>query len=202
MEDIKTFELNGHILEFIPEIHRYIVDGELVPCVSNILAYRFNDYVGISREFLNRAAELGTNLHRAIELYEKEGQVSDLKEFKNYLFLKKRYKFKNIANEIPVIYEEGGKVLYTGTLDQVLEIDAETGLNDFKRVSNPNKEKIAIQLNLYKLGYEQTYHKKVDFLMFTHLREDVRKVHKIPINEKLALDLVYEYLEKEKENGR
>ena len=197
MEDIKTFELNGHVLEFIPEIHRYVVDGELVPCVSDILAYRFNDYKGISKEVLNRAAELGTNVHKAIEMYEKEGQESDLKEFRNYLFLKKHYKFKNIANEIPVIYEERGKVLYTGTLDQVLEIDAETGLNDFKRVSSPNKEKIAIQLNLYKLGYEQTYHKKVDFLMFTHLREDVRKVHNLPINEEVALSLVYEYLEKE-----
>lgn len=197
MEDIKTFELNGHILEFIPEIHRYIVDGVLVPCVSDILAYRFNDYVGISKAVLNRAAELGTNVHKAIEMYEKEGQESDLKELRNYLFLKKHYKFKNIANEIPVIYEEQGKVLYTGTLDQVLEIDEKIGLNDFKRVSSPNKEKIAIQLNLYKLGYEQTYNKKVDFLMFTHLREDVRKIHNLPINEELALDLVYEYLEKE-----
>ena len=197
MEDIKTFELNGHILEFIPEIHRYIVDGELVPCVSDILAYRFNDYVGVSKAVLNRAAEKGTEMHKAIEMYEKEGQESDLKELRNYKFLKKHYKFKNIANEIPVIYEENGIVLYTGTLDQVLEIDEETGLNDFKRVSNPNKEKIAIQLNLYKLGYEQTYNKKVDFLMFTHLREDVRKVHKLPINKELALSLVYEYLEKE-----
>ena len=46
MEDIKTFELNGHTMEFIPEIHKYVVDGQLVPCVSDILAYRFNDYVG------------------------------------------------------------------------------------------------------------------------------------------------------------
>lgn len=195
MEEIKTFELNGHILEFIPEIHRYLVDGVFVPCVSDILSYKFNDYIGVSRAVLERAAEKGTEMHKAIEDYEKEGITSELQEFRNYLFLKKHYKFKNIANEIPVIYEEDGQVLFTGTLDQVIEIDGKEGLNDFKRVSSPNKEKIAYQLNLYKLGYEQTYHKKIDFLMFTHLRDDIRKIHNLPINENDAKKLLYEYLE-------
>ena len=197
MEEIKTFKLNNHTLEFIPEIHRYLVDGILVPCVSDILGYKFNDYVGVSKEVLNRAAEKGTEMHKAIEMYEKEGLNSDLKEFKNYLFLKNHYNFKNIANEIPIIYEEDGQVLYVGTLDQVVEIDNKLGLNDFKRVSSPNKEKIAYQLNLYKMGYEQTYHKKIEFLMFTHLREDVRKVHNLPINEEMAMKLLNEYLKKE-----
>ncbi len=197
MQEIKTFKLNNHTLEFIPEIHRYLVDGILVPCVSDILGYKFNDYVGVSKEVLNRAAEKGTEMHKAIEMYEKEGLNSDLKEFKNYLFLKNHYNFKNIANEIPIIYEEDGRVLYVGTLDQVVEIDNKLGLNDFKRVSSPNKEKIAYQLNLYKMGYEQTYHKKIEFLMFTHLREDVRKVHNLPINEEMAMKLLKEYLKKE-----
>ena len=168
MEEIKTFELNGHTLEFIPDIHRYLVDGILVPCVSDILAYKFNDYVGVPKEILNRAAEKGTELHRAIEIYEKENIPSDLKEFKNYIFLKKYYNFENLANEIPVIYERDGKVLFTGTLDQVIKIGDKIGLNDFKRVLSPNQEKIKYQLNLYKLGYEQTYKQKIDFLSFTH----------------------------------
>lgn len=197
MQEIKTFKLNNHTLEFMPEIHRYLVDGILVPCVSDILGYKFNDYVGVSKEVLNRSAEKGTEMHKAIEMYEKEGLNSDLKEFKNYLFLKNHYNFKNIANEIPIIYEEDGRVLYVGTLDQVVEIDNKLGLNDFKRVSSPNKEKIAYQLNLYKKGYEQTYHKKIEFLMFTHLREDVRKVHNLPINEEMAMKLLKEYLKKE-----
>lgn len=190
-------EINGHILEFIPETHQYIVDGILGPCVSNILAYKFNDYTGVSREVLQRASEKGTELHKAIEDYEQQGITSELREFRNYLFLKKQFKFENVSNELPVLYEKGGRVLFVGTLDQVITIDGKLGINDFKRVSAPNKEKIAYQLNFYKMAYEQSYGKKVDFLSFTHLREDVRKFHRLPINEEMAISLLNEFLEQE-----
>lgn len=189
--------INGHFLEFIPETHQYIVDGILVPCVSNILAYKFNDYANIPKEILQRASAKGTELHKAIEDYEQQGITNELREFKNYLFLKKHYKFENIANEVPVLYEKGGEVLFVGTLDQIIQIDGKLGINDFKRVSAPNKKKIAYQLNLYKMAYEQSYKQKVQFLAFTHLREEVRKFHELPINEESAIELLNEYYEKE-----
>lgn len=192
---MKEWQINNHIVEFIEEQHIYLVDGVIVPCVSNILAYKFNDYSGVSRDVLQRASELGTELHRSIELYEQEGITSDLKEFKNYLFLKKQFKFENIANELPVLYEKGGRVLFVGTLDQIIEIDGKLGINDFKRVSAPNKTKIAYQLNLYKMAYEQSYGKKIEFLSYTHLRETVRKFHELPINEKVTEDLLSEFIE-------
>ena len=187
--------INGHDLEFIPETHQYIVDGILVPCVSNILAYKFNDYSGVNREVLQRASEKGTELHKAIEEYEQQGIESDLREFKNYLFIKKQFKFENVENEVPVLYEKGGRVLFVGTLDQIIRVDGKLGINDFKRVSAPNKNKIAYQLNLYKMAYEQSYGKQIDFLSFTHLRETVRKFHELPINEKVTMDLLNEFTE-------
>lgn len=198
---MKTFEINGHIVEFIPETHQYLVDGILTPCVSNILAYKFNDYGAVSREVLQRASERGTELHEAIERYEREGIPSELKEFKNYLFLKKHHGFTNIANEVPVIYEKDGTVLFVGTLDQVIEMDGKCGINDFKRVSAPNKQKIAYQLNMYKLAYEQTFKCKVDFLSYTHLRETVRRFNLLPINEEVTLNLLNEFLESEKQQN-
>ena len=198
---MKTFEINGHIVEFIPETHQYLVDGILTPCVSNILAYRFKDYGNVSKEILQRASERGTELHEAIESFERDGTPCELREFKNYLFLKKHYGFTNIANEVPVIYEKDGTVLYVGTLDQIIEMNGKCGINDFKRVSAPNKLKIAYQLNLYKLAYEQTYKKTVDFISFTHLRETVRKFNMLPINEEVTLNLLSEFLESEKQNG-
>ena len=198
---MKTFEINGHIVEFIPETHQYLVDGILTPCVSNILAYKFNDYGAVSREVLQRASDKGTELHEAIERYEKDRITSDLKEFKNYLFLKKAHGFTSIANEVPVIYEKDGTVLFVGTLDQIIEMDGKYGINDFKRVSAPNKQKIAYQLNFYKLAYEQTYNVTIDFLSYTHLRETVRKFNLLPINEEMTLNLLNEFLESEKENG-
>lgn len=189
--------INGHYLEFIPETHQYVVDGILVPCVSNILAYKFNDYANIPKEVLQRASAKGTELHKAIEDYEQQGITSELREFKNYLYLKEQHKFENIANEVPVLYEKGGEVLFVGTLDQVITTDGKLGINDFKRVSAPNKKKIAYQLNLYKMAYEQSYKQEVQFLAFTHLREEVRKFHELPIDEESAIELLNEYYEKE-----
>lgn len=192
---MKEWQINNHTVEFLEEQHIYLVDGVIVPCVSNILSYKFNDYSGVNREVLQRASEKGTELHKAIEDYEQQGITSDLKEFKNYLFLKKQFKFENIANEVPVLYEKGGRVLFVGTLDQIIERDGKLGINDFKRVSAPNKNKIAYQLNFYKMAYEQSYGKQIDFLSFTHLRETVRKFHELPINEKVTMDLLNEFTE-------
>lgn len=198
---MKTFDINGHTVEFIEEEHLYLVDGVLTPCVSNILAYKFNEYRAVSRDVLQIASERGTELHEAIERYEQDGTPSELREFKNYLFLKKHHGITNVSNEVPVLYEKDGTVLYVGTLDQVIEIDGKRGINDFKRVSAPNKQKIAYQLNLYKLAYEQTYGDKVDFLSYTHLRETVRKFNMLPINEEITLNLLNEFIESERKNG-
>lgn len=190
---MQTWEINNHILEFDEETHTYICDGLIMPSVTQILKSKFDDYAGVPQHLMEQASIKGTALHKAIEIYEKTGQTSDLKEFRNYLFIKKHKGFKNISNELPIIYEENGKVLYAGQLDQIIEIDGHLEINDFKRVSAPNKEKIAYQLNLYKLGYEQSYHKQIAGLNFTQLREDVRKFTPLPINEEKAKELIKEY---------
>ena len=198
---IETFEINGHTIEYFDDTHLYLVDGVIIPSVSSILKVKFPDeFKNVPEHVLKNAAIKGTALHESIEIYEKSGQMSDIKEFRNYLFIKKHKGFKNIENEVPVIYEEDGQVLFVGRLDQVIEIDGKLGINDFKRVSAPNKEKIAYQLNLYKLAYEQSYHKKIETLTFTHLREDTRKFVPLPINEDMTKELIREYYRRRAEN--
>ena len=187
---MEVFEINNHILEYDDDTHTYIVDGVIVPSVTQLLGEKFNDYAGVSTSVLEQASQKGTAMHEAIERFEKTGAENDSKELRNYKFLKRHYKWTNIDNELPIIYEENGQVLFAGRLDQIIEIDSKLGINDFKRVSAPNKEKICYQLNLYKLGYEQSYHKKIEFLAFTHLREDVRKFVKLPINEKIIKEFL------------
>lgn len=196
---METWNINGRTLEFDEETHVYLADGIIVPSVTTILKAMFNDYANVSRAVLEQASAKGTALHEAIEIYEKTGQESDLREFKNYLFLKKHFGIKNISNELPIIYEENGRVLFAGRLDQIIEIDGKLGINDFKRVSTPNKEKIAYQLNLYKLAYEQSYHQQINSLSFMQLREDTRRYYPLPINEEATKNLLKTYYqEKEK----
>lgn len=199
---MEAWELNGHVLEFDDDTHTYICDGIIVPSVSTILKARFNDYACVSRSVLEQASQRGTEMHEAIELYEATGQESELQEFRNYQFLKKHFNIKNISNEIPIIYEEDGRVLFAGRLDQIIEIDGKLGINDFKRVSAPNKEKIALQVNLYKMGYEQTYKQQIKRLSFMQLREDVRRFVPLPINEDSAKELIKIYYQEQKNYGR
>lgn len=197
---METWIINGRTIEFDPEYHIYLVDGVIVPSVSEILKSKFDDYSCVSRAVLEQASARGTELHKSIELYETTGQRSNLQEFRNYLFLKNHIGFTNISNELPVIYEEDGRVLFAGTLDQLIVKDGEYGINDFKRVSAPNKEKIAYQLNLYKIAYEQSYHQQIKTLSFMQLREDTRRYIPLPINEQSAKELLKKYYQ-EKQNG-
>ena len=193
---IKTYEYENYTLEFDDETHRYIVNGIITPSVSKLLSLKFDDYPNVPKAVLQAAADRGTEMHKAIEVYEKTGKESDLQEFRNYLFLKKHFKIENVENELPVAYFEDGLPVFAGTIDQVCEIDGVLAINDFKRVSAPNKEKIAYQVNLYRLAYNQTFGVEVKALSFMQLRESVRKFTQLPINE----EVIKAFLAEVKEN--
>ena len=193
---IKTYEYENYTLEFDDETHRYIVNGIITPSVSKLLSLKFDDYPNVPKAVLQAAADRGTEMHKAIEVYEKTGKESDLQEFRNYLFLKKHFKIENIENELPVAYFEDGLPVFAGTIDQVCRIDGVPAINDFKRVSAPNKEKIAYQVNLYRLAYNQTFGVEVKALSFMQLRESVRKFTQLPINE----EVIKAFLAEVKEN--
>ena len=193
---IKTYEYENYTLEFDDEAHRYIVNGIITPSVSKLLSLKFDDYPNVPKAVLQAAADRGTEMHKAIEVYEKTGKESDLQEFRNYLFLKKHFKIENVENELPVAYFEDDLPVFAGTIDQVCRIDGVPAINDFKRVSAPNKEKIAYQVNLYRLAYNQTFGVEVKALSFMQLRESVRKFTQLPINE----EVIKAFLAEVKEN--
>lgn len=195
---METWTIKDYELEYIDETHTYLVDGILVPSITQILKVKFgNKYAGIDKEILNRAAEKGTMVHEAIEKLCKTGEVDDLKEVRNFMFLQKQYKFEVLENEVPIILFKDNKPIAAGRLDLVLKMDNEIGGGDIKRTSSLDKEYLAYQLNLYRIGYRQCYGVEWEFLKGFHLREDVRKFVNIPINENAAWKLIDEYLEKE-----
>ena len=81
-------------------------------------------------------------------------------------------------------------------------MDGETGIADIKTVSTLNKEKIAYQLNLYRIGLMQSYGVDAKFLKIIHLRDGIRKVIDSPINEGMTWELIDKYLENEYEKKR
>ena len=199
---MESWEIKGHTLEYIDETHTYLVDGVIVPSITQIMKIKFgNKYNNIPKEILNNAAKKGTEVHEAIERLCKTGEVTDLKEVKNFIFLQKQYKFEVLENEIPIILFKDDKPIAGGRLDLVLRQNGVVGGADIKRTSNLDKKYLEAQLNLYRIGYRQCYGVEWEFLKGLHLRENVRRFVDLPINENMAWSLINEYLEKEgKEN--
>ena len=192
--------INGHVLEYLDDGHVYLVDGVIVPSITRVMTVRFGKkYEGVDKEVLKRASEAGTALHEAIERYCKDGEVTDLKELRNFQFLQKQYGFEVIENEVPVIIWKDEKPVCAGRLDMVIKMDGKLGGADIKRTAVLDKEYLAYQLNLYRIGYMQSYGKEWKFLRGIHLRNDVRKFVTIPVNETIAWEILNEYLEETNE---
>lgn len=196
-------EINNHKLEYFDNEHCYIVDGIIVPSITQILGMKFGSkYANVNRKVLKRASEKGTIVHEAIEQYCKYGKESDLPEVRNFKFLQRAYKFDVIKNEVPVILSIDGEPVSAGRLDLVIEqigedgiLYGKTGIADIKRTSTLDKEYLAYQLNLYRIAYQQCYKTNIEFLKGIHLRDNKRKYVDIPINEEMAMELVRKYME-------
>lgn len=209
MKDL-SIEIAEHTLEYFDDEHLYLVDGLIVPSITQILNIKFGKkYDGVNRTVLKKAADAGTRLHEAIENYCNTGEIADLVELRNFIFLKKRFQFEVLQTEVPVILFLADDPIAAGRLDMVLQMrtsydsdssvyfDTKIGGADIKRTSTLDKEYLAYQLNLYRIAYRQSYGIEWEFLRGIHLREDKRKFVEIPIAEDLAWQLVHEYLKGE-----
>jgi hypothetical protein len=198
---MESFEIAGGVLEYIDESHTYIYNGIVLPSITQMLKVKFGrKYDGIPQEILERAAQRGTALHRAIEEYEKQGIEVDDQELRNYKFLKRAYKFECIDNEVPIVLFQDGEAVAGGRLDLVLQEGDNIGLGDIKRTATLDKEYLAYQLNLYRIAYQQCYGTEIAFIRGIHLRNDIRKYISLPINEKLAETIINDYKRSVKNN--
>lgn len=188
-------EINGRELEYFDDTHTYLVDGIIVPSITQMLKYRFgNMYNFVDSEVLKAAAEKGTAVHEAIERWCKTGEESELTELRNFKFLQKQYGFEVLDNEVTVILENReGEVIAAGRLDLVISLNGKVGGADIKRTSTLAKEYLAYQLNLYRIAYRQCYGVEWEFLKGIHLRDDVRKFVDIPIREDQIWNFIDEW---------
>lgn len=183
------------VLEFYEDEHIYLVDGVIVPSVSRVLDYKFgHKYDSVDPAVLNRAAGRGTKVHEAIEHFCKDGVDDGSKEVRNFRFLQDKYGFHVFASELPVIIEYDGLTV-AGRFDLQIMLNGEYGGADIKCVSALDKERTAYQLNLYRIGVKQSYGTDWKFLKAIHLRDDVRKIVDLPIDEEAAKSLLREYKE-------
>lgn len=199
---METFSIKGGTLEYFDETHTYLYDGLMLPSVSQILGTKFrNEYANVPPAVLNNAAQRGTAVHKAIENYNNSGYDDGSEAVRNFKFLQKQYGFEVLDSELPVVIFKDDMPIACGRLDMTMLMDGETGIADIKTVSALNKEKIAYQLNLYRIGLMQSYGVDAQFLKIIHLRDGIRKVIDSPVNEGMTWELIEKFLE-EKENEK
>lgn len=189
-------EIKGHSLEYFDDDHIYLVDGVIVPSITQLLKIKFNNkYSAVNQTVLNNAADKGTAMHNAIENYCKLGEDDGSVELRNFKFLERQYKFEVLDNEVPIILfdRDGTTPIAAGRFDLELEENGHIGLGDLKRTSTLDKDYLGYQLNLYRIGYQQCYEREIEFLRGIHLRDNTRKYVNIPTNEELAWELVEEW---------
>ena len=199
---METFSIKGGMLEYFDETHTYLYDGIMLPSVTQILGVKYkNDYASVPPAVLNNAAQRGTAVHKAIENYNNSGYDDGSEAVRNFKFLQKQYGFEVLDSELPIVIFKDDMPIACGRLDMTMLMDGETGIADIKTVSALNKEKIAYQLNLYRIGLMQSYGVDAKFLKIIHIRDGIRKVIDSPVNEDMTWELIEKFLE-EKENEK
>lgn len=194
---METFSIKGGTLEYFDDTHTYLYDGLMLPSVTQILSVRYkNDYASVPPAVLNNAAQRGTAVHKAIENFNVSGYDDGSEAVRNFKFLQKQYGFEVLDSELPIVIFKDDMPIACGRLDMTMLMDGKTGIADIKTVSSLNKEKIAYQLNLYRIGLMQSYGVDAKFLKIIHLRDGIRKVIDSPVNEGMAWELINEFLNK------
>lgn len=150
-------------LTFIEETHQYLLNGILLPSVSEILHFIFpNKYKGVSREILNKKAKYGSIVHEYIEKFEK-GKYEELPKldlyqklsFKQYIRLVNRFSIEVIEQEKMVHYKD----LYAGRFDMIANILGKECLCDIKTTAELDIEYLSWQLSFYELAYGKKFKK-------------------------------------------
>ena len=193
---METFSIKGGTLEYFEDTHTYLYDGLMLPSVTQIIGVKYrNDYASVPPAVLNNASKRGTAVHKAIENFNVSGYDDGSEAVRNFKFLQKQYGFEVMDSELPIVLFNDDMPIACGRLDMTMIMDGETGIADIKTVSTLNKEKIAYQLNLYRIGLMQSYGVDAKFLKIIHLRDGIRKVIDSPINEGMTWELIDKYLE-------
>lgn len=186
--------IRGYEVVFDPIMHQYFVNGKKVPSVSQICKMENPQmYLGINEKTLQNAQRKGTDLHKQIEDFEAFGVIDEnLPEMKNYVAVKKQYDIIKEMSEKMVIIEHRGRIVCAGRFDFFGLMEGKPALIDFKRTYQIHQSYVALQLNLYRLGFIQCYGKNIEKLAVIRLRYHDVEVMPIAINE----DHVFKVLDK------
>ena len=150
-------------LTFIEESHTYLLNGVIVPSVSDILHFIFPDkYKGVSEITLSNKARYGTIVHEYIEKFE-NGKLDNLPDLdiyqqmsiKQYMRIKTKKDIDVLEQEKMIHFEDK----YAGRFDMIANIKGKRSLCDIKTTATLDIEYLSWQLSFYEMAYGERFKK-------------------------------------------
>ena len=160
-------------LVFYEKSHIYMLDGERIPCVSDLCRFLHREiYKDAPPWQLEAAADRGTAVHKATEDLDKTGRAEISDDYAPYLeayaaFLREHDVEWELI-EHPDYHPVHG---YAGTIDRYGTVDGIKTLVDLKTTYTVYKPLCSASLNLYRLILEARQ-KTVERLLIVHLKKD------------------------------
>ena len=178
-----TFEERSHI---------YTLEGEQLPCVSDLCRFMHREiYKDAPQWQIEAAAEKGTAVHKATEALDKDGSAGIEEAYLPYLMAYKAFLQDHTPSwdmiEQSMYHPE---YRYAGTIDRYGAVHGEPALVDVKTTYTVYKPLCRAQLNLYRLmlivrGYP------VRKMYILHLKKDGKyKLIPMETDELLAVSLI------------
>jgi hypothetical protein len=162
-----------NILQFFDRGHVYMLDGERIPCVSDLCRFLHREiYRDAPLWQLEAAADRGTKVHAATEVLDKTGRAEIEDDYLPYLeayaLFRKEHDVQWELIEHPDYHPS---YRYAGTIDRYGLVDGFKTLLDIKTTYKVYKPLCSASLNLYRLILEARQ-KTVERLMILHLKKD------------------------------
>lgn len=140
-------------LTFLEKDHTYLLDGEELPCVSDLCRFLHREiYKDAPKWQMEAAAERGTAIHSATQTLDALGRAEIAEEYLPYLKAYKAFLQECRPSwdmiEQPLYHPE---YRYAGTVDRFGALCGEAALVDIKTTYTVYKPLCRAQLNLYRL---------------------------------------------------
>lgn len=140
-------------LQFREKDHEYLLEGEKLPCVSDLCRFLHREvYEDAPQWQMEAAAYRGTAIHEATQQLDITGRAEIPEEFAPYLTAYKAFLLENRPSwdliEAPMYHPE---YRYAGTIDRFGALLGDAALVDIKTTYTVYKPLCRAQLNLYRL---------------------------------------------------
>ena len=179
-------------LEFYDKSHVYELDGERIPCVSDLCRFLHKEiYKDAPMWQMEAAADRGTKVHAATEALDKTGRVEIEDSYLPYLQAYALFRQEHeVEWELIEHADYHPELMYAGTIDRYGMVDGYRTLADLKTTYKVHKPLCGASLNLYRLILEARQ-KAVEKLVIIHLKKDgIYKLVNIPIDSDVAMALI------------